>query len=53
VDCIGVIALRFPEIFGVGCEATNEAPAGNLGWQLQLMPVLGEEERLERFERAG
>jgi CIC family chloride channel protein len=29
---IGVIGLRFPEIFGVGYEAINEALRGNLGF---------------------
>ena len=53
MDCIGVISLRFTVMLGVGWAASFAARAGNLGWQLQLMPVLGEEERLERFERAG
>jgi CIC family chloride channel protein len=37
---IGVIAIRFPEIFGVGYEAINEALTGNLGWKLLLMLVV-------------
>ena len=37
---IGVMALRFPEIFGVGYEAINQALAGSLGWQLLLVLVL-------------
>jgi CIC family chloride channel protein len=36
---IGVIAIRFPEIFGVGYEAINEALTGNLGWKLLLILV--------------
>ena len=37
---IGVIAIRFPEIFGVGYEAINEALTGDLGWKLLLILVL-------------
>ena len=37
---IGVIAIRFPEIFGVGYEAINEALTGNLGWKLLLILVM-------------
>jgi CIC family chloride channel protein len=37
---IGVIAIRFPEIFGVGYEAINEALTGDLGWKLLLMLVM-------------
>jgi CIC family chloride channel protein len=37
---IGIIALRFPEIFGVGYEAINEALAGNLTWELLLVLVV-------------
>ena len=37
---IGVIAIRFPEIFGVGYEAINEALSGGLGWKLLLILVL-------------
>ncbi len=36
---IGVIAIRFPEIFGVGYEAINEALTGDLGWKLLLILV--------------
>ncbi len=34
---IGIIALRFPEIFGVGYEAINEALGNGLGWQLLMI----------------
>ncbi|MGD8440593.1 MAG: chloride channel protein, partial [Holophagae bacterium] len=34
---IGVIALWFPEIYGVGYEAINEALQANLMWQLLLV----------------
>ena len=34
---IGLIALRFPEIFGVGYEAINEALRGELGWKLLVV----------------
>jgi len=34
---IGLIALRFPEIYGVGYEAINEALRGELGWQLLMI----------------
>jgi len=37
---IGVIALRYPEIFGVGYEAINEALSGSLAWQLLVVLVL-------------
>jgi len=37
---IGVIAIRFPEIFGVGYEAINEALTGDIGWVLLLVLVL-------------
>jgi CIC family chloride channel protein len=37
---IGLIAIRYPEIFGVGYEAINEALTGELGWQLLLMLVM-------------
>jgi len=37
---IGIIAIRFPEIFGVGYEAINEALSGNLTWNLLLILVL-------------
>lgn len=37
---IGVIAIRFPEIFGVGYEAINEALTGILGWKLLLILVM-------------
>jgi CIC family chloride channel protein len=37
---IGVIAIRFPEIFGVGYEAINEALTGDLGWKLLLILVM-------------
>ncbi len=37
---IGVMAIRFPEIFGVGYEAINEALTGDLGWKLLLVLVL-------------
>ena len=37
---IGVIAIRFPEIFGVGYEAINEALTGDLGWKLLLILVI-------------
>jgi CIC family chloride channel protein len=37
---IGVIAIRFPEVFGVGYEAINEALTGDLGWKLLLILVL-------------
>ena len=40
---IGLIALRFPEIFGVGYEAINEALAGDLGWKLLLVLVAGQD----------
>jgi len=34
---IGLIALRFPEIYGVGYEAINEALRGQLVWQLLIV----------------
>ena len=34
---IGLIALRFPAIFGVGYEAINEALRGELGWKLLVV----------------
>jgi CIC family chloride channel protein len=34
---IGLIALRFPEIFGVGYEAINEALRGELSWKLLVV----------------
>jgi len=34
---IGVIALRFPEIYGVGYEAIDEALRGQLVWQLLIL----------------
>jgi CIC family chloride channel protein len=37
---IGVIAIRFPEIFGVGYEAINEALTGDLGWKLLIALVV-------------
>jgi CIC family chloride channel protein len=37
---IGIIAIRFPEIFGVGYEAINEALTGDLGWNLLLTLVV-------------
>jgi CIC family chloride channel protein len=37
---IGLIAIRYPEIFGVGYEAINEALTGNLGWKLLLILVV-------------
>ena len=37
---IGVIAIRFPEIFGVGYEAINEALTGDLGWKLLVILVI-------------
>jgi CIC family chloride channel protein len=37
---IGLIAIRFPEIFGVGYEAINEALTGGLGWKLLLILVV-------------
>jgi CIC family chloride channel protein len=36
---VGVIAIRYPEIFGVGYEAINEALTGGLAWQLLLILV--------------
>ena len=36
---IGLIAIRFPEIFGVGYEAISEALTGDLGWRLLLVLV--------------
>jgi len=36
---IGVIALRYPEIFGVGYETITEALRGELVWQLLLVLV--------------
>jgi CIC family chloride channel protein len=36
---IGVMAIRFPEILGVGYEAINEALTGKLGWELLLILV--------------
>jgi len=37
---IGVIAIRFPEIFGVGYEAINEALTGDIGWKLLIALVV-------------
>ncbi len=37
---IGLIAIRFPEVFGVGYEAINGALKGNFGWQLLLILVV-------------
>jgi len=37
---IGVIAIRFPAIFGVGYEAINEALTGKIGWGLLLILVV-------------
>jgi CIC family chloride channel protein len=37
---IGLIAIRFPEIFGVGYEAINEALISDLGWKLLLVLVM-------------
>jgi CIC family chloride channel protein len=37
---IGMIAIRYPEIFGVGYEAINEALTGDLGWKLLLVLVV-------------
>ena len=37
---IGMIAIYFPEIFGVGYEAINEALTGDLGWKLLLILVM-------------
>ena len=37
---IGVIALWFPEIFGVGYEAIDEALAGQMVWYLLLILVV-------------
>ena len=37
---IGVIAIRFPEVFGVGYEAINEALTGDLGWKLLIALVV-------------
>jgi CIC family chloride channel protein len=36
----GIIAIQFPEIFGGGYEAINEALTGNLGWKLLLTLVV-------------
>ncbi|MCG6950680.1 MAG: chloride channel protein [Acidobacteria bacterium] len=37
---IGLIAIRYPEIFGVGYEAINEALTEDLAWHLLLMLVM-------------
>jgi CIC family chloride channel protein len=37
---IGAIAIHYPQIFGVGYEAINEALSGELGWKLLLILVL-------------
>ena len=37
---IGLIALGFPEVFGVGYEAINEALSGNLEWKLLMILVV-------------
>ena len=34
---VGLIGIRFPEIFGVGYEAINEALSGKLVWQLLIV----------------
>jgi CIC family chloride channel protein len=34
---VGVIAIRFPEVFGVGYEAINQALTGSFGWHLLLV----------------
>jgi CIC family chloride channel protein len=37
---IGTIALKFPEIYGVGYEAINGALSGNLAWNLLVILVV-------------
>ena len=37
---VGTIALRYPEIFGVGYEAINEALQNHLGWTLLAVLIL-------------
>lgn len=37
---IGIIALKFPEILGVGYETINEALHGNMVWQLLLILIV-------------
>jgi CIC family chloride channel protein len=37
---VGLIAIRYPAIFGVGYEAINEALGGELGWKLLFVLVL-------------
>ncbi len=37
--CIGLIGLFFPQIFGVGYEAINEALNGNMLWYFMLLLV--------------
>jgi CIC family chloride channel protein len=34
---VGVIGIRYPEVFGVGYEAINEALWGQLGWQILIV----------------
>jgi CIC family chloride channel protein len=34
---VGFIGVRFPEVFGVGYEAINEALWGQLGWQILMV----------------
>jgi len=36
---VGLIGLRYPEVFGVGYEAINEALWGHLGWQILIVLV--------------
>jgi len=37
---IGIIALKYPEIFGVGYETISEALHGNMMWQLLLILII-------------
>jgi len=37
---VGLVALRFPEVYGVGYEAINEALQGQLGWALLVMLLM-------------
>jgi CIC family chloride channel protein len=37
---IGIMAIRYPEIFGVGYEAINEALTSHLAWTLLLVLVM-------------
>ena len=37
---VGIIGLEFPEVFGVGYEAVNEALRGEIVWKLLLVLVV-------------